>query len=75
LATGNALEDLTFKNAISPQSTGIIALEMLTAWQTDDNYMNIAQYQQQNIHYFPLVCTIYCVNKPSFDQHNTLCNP
>jgi len=67
LATGNALENLKFKNDISPQSIGIIALEMLTAWQTDDNYMNIAQYRQQNIHYFPLVCTIYCVNQTSLD--------
>lgn len=44
LATGNALEDLKFINAVSPQSIGIIVLKMFTAWQTDDNQMNIAQY-------------------------------
>jgi len=47
LATGNGFEDLKFMCAMSPQSTG----DMFTAWQTDGDWMNIAQYCPQTISY------------------------
>ena len=44
LANGSKSEDLEFINATSPQSNA----DMFTAWQTNSNQMNTAQYCPQN---------------------------